>query len=56
MSKRRKDRRPASINQTIKSFLFSTETEKNKKKKTLEQDFEIPITQELEREVSEMLT
>ena len=36
------------------NLLFSTEIDKNKKKKTLEQDFEIPITQELEREVSEM--
>ena len=36
------------------NLLFSTEIDKNKKKKTLEQDFEVPITQELEREVSEM--
>ena len=39
---------------SLLNTLFSTEIDKNKKKEMLEQDFEIPITQGIEKEVSEM--
>ena len=43
-------------NQLIRllNILFSGEIDKGRKKKVLEEDFQIPITQEIEREVSEM--
>ena len=43
-------------NQLIRllNTLFSTDIDKNRKKEVLEQDFEIPITQEIEKQFGEM--